>query len=234
MVPLRMASSQTHREYLRPVTRKFGLNSEPLACPLWVKSRHDPQARMMPALPPELILRPRKTDVCFVPKADIGRRAADFKLTTNSNLSGSCTGRSAGFAPLKCSVHIFRRSHYPAPRNPHCNKPPLPPLPRIYDLRKLEYDCSAPEATVGGGAFTRTITASVRSFFMVANASSSSSAPRAMIGRVSKRTVCASRRIRSANAIAEWIGCETQDHDTLGLRKHLPNDIEEFGAQNGV
>ena len=29
------------------------------------------------------------------------RRAADFRLTTNSNLSGSCTGRSAGFAPLR-------------------------------------------------------------------------------------------------------------------------------------
>jgi len=77
--------------------------------------------RVMSALPPKADIRVRRSDVRYVPKADMApghsitssaRESMDagtvrpsalavFRLITSSFFVGACTGRSAGFSPLR-------------------------------------------------------------------------------------------------------------------------------------
>ena len=83
-------------------------------------AKADFRQEVMSALPPKADMCGALAHVCFGPKADIGDYSttssaietsaggiaspsvwAAVRLMTNSNLLACCTGRSAGFAPLR-------------------------------------------------------------------------------------------------------------------------------------
>jgi hypothetical protein len=63
---------------------------------LWVKSRHDRQPMPTPTLPPKEDIDATQTDVCFVPKADIGNTEFGVEAGTEFALTLTDYDRNTG------------------------------------------------------------------------------------------------------------------------------------------